>query len=260
MADTEQSEADGTDPVRLRHEDRISTVTLNRPAILNAIDAATTYALMDRMREADAEPSTGAIVLTGAGRAFSAGGDVRNMGKAQDNPVHHRDWHLAHTMLAVEKPVVAMVNGPAIGLGLTLALLCDCVYAADDAKLGDTHVNYGLVAGDGAAITLPLLIGPHRAKELMLSGRIFTGAEAERMGVVNHAVAPADLARETYAFAAHLAAQPPFATRATKMVVNRYLRSMMHDVLDAALGWERLSMQLPEHREALKAKGLLKDG
>ncbi len=93
----------------------------------------------------------------------------------------------------------------------------------------------------------------------MLSGRIFTGAEAERMGIVNHAVAPAELTAETYAFAGHLAAQPPFATRATKMVVNRYLRTMMHDVLDAALGWERLSMQLPEHREALRAKGLLKD-
>jgi len=251
--------SDDTELVRLRHEDRVSTVTFNRPTILNALDAAASYALMDRLREADAEPTTGAIVLTGAGRAFSAGGDVRNMGKAQDNPVNHRDWHLAHTMLSIEKPVVAMVNGPAIGLGLTIALLCDCVFAAEDAKLGDTHVNYGLVAGDGCAITLPLLIGPHRAKELLLSGRVFTGAEAERMGIVNRAIPAADLERETYAFAAHLASQPPFATRATKMVVNRYLRTMMHDVLDAALGWERLSMQLPEHREALKAKGLLKD-
>ena len=90
-------------------------------------------------------------------------------------------------MLEIEKPIVAMVNGPAIGLGLTIALLCDSVVMADDATIGDPHVNLGLVAGDGAAVVLPLLVGPHRAKELLLTGKLITGVDAAR-GLINRSV------------------------------------------------------------------------
>jgi enoyl-CoA hydratase len=226
-------------------------VSFNRPDIMNAIDAECTEALIARLREADDDPETGAIVLTGNGRAFSAGGDIRNMGKPQVERVNHRDWNLTYQILAIEKPLVAMVNGAAIGLGLTIALLCDCVYVAEEAKLGDTHVRFGLVAGDGCAVTLPLLIGPQRAKELLMSSRLFTGKEAAAMGIVNYAVPRAELESTTMAFAADLAAQPAFAVRATKMIVNRHIRSMVQDTLDAGLAWERISMRLPEHAEAI---------
>ena len=238
--------------VLVHREDDISVVTLNRPESLNSFDAAMTPALDAALSEADADPDTRAIIVTGAGRAFSAGGDVGTFGKNPDRRVNRRGWHLAQTMLRIEKPTVAMVNGAAVGLGLTVALLCDLAIAADSAKLGDTHVNLGLVAGDGAAVTIPLLAGPQRAKEMMLTGKIMTGAEAERMGVVNRAV-PRDQLREvTWDVARTIAAQPPYAARATKMVVNRYVRRMWHEVMEFALAAEQISIGLPEHKEALE--------
>lgn len=246
------SEQPEIDDVTLHRDGNVSVVAFNRPDILNAIDARCTAALIARLHEADADPDTGAIVLTGSGRAFSAGGDIRNMGQPPAvEPVNHRDWDLTYQMLAIEKPLIAMVNGPAIGLGLTIALLCDCVYAASDAKLGDTHVSFGLVAGDGCAVTLPLLVGPHRAKELMMSGRLFTGTEAQQLGIVNYAVPGEELAAVTMAFAHELAAQPAFAVRATKALINRHLRASVHEVLDVGLAWERMSMRMPEHAEAV---------
>jgi enoyl-CoA hydratase len=252
---------DGTEDVVLRRDGNVSVVTFNKPDILNAIDARCGQALIDRLREADADPDTGAIVLTGAGRAFSAGGDIRNMGKQPlVERVNHRDWDLTYQILAIEKPLIAMVNGPAIGLGLTIALLCDCVYASLDAKLGDTHVQFGLVAGDGCAVTLPLLIGPHRAKELMMSGRLFTGAEAERLGIVNHAVPAGELTAQAMAFAHDLASKPAFAVRATKALINRHVRASAHEVLDAGLAWERMSMRMPEHAEAVAQRSKPRSG
>jgi enoyl-CoA hydratase len=243
---------DGTDDVLLRRDGNVSVVAFNKPDVLNAIDGRCGEALIACLREADADPDTGSIVLTGTGRAFSAGGDIRNMGKRTPvERVNHRDWDLTYQILAIEKPLIAMVNGPAIGLGLTIALLCDCVYASLDAKLGDTHVAFGLVAGDGCAVTLPLLIGPHRAKELMMSGRLFTGAEAEELGIVNHAVPADELAAQTMAFARDLASKPAFAVRATKALINRHVRASVHEVLDAGLAWERMSMRMPEHAEAV---------
>jgi enoyl-CoA hydratase len=243
---------DANEDVLLHSDGNVSVVTFNKPDILNAIDSRCHDALIARLHEADADPDTGAIVLTGKGRAFSAGGDIRNMGKRPlVERVNHRDWDLSYQILSIEKPLVAMVNGAAIGLGLTIALLCDCVYASRDAKLGDTHVRFGLVAGDGCAVTLPLLIGPHRAKELMMSGRLFTGAEAEQLGIVNHAVAADELTTQTMAFAHDLASQPAFAVRATKALINRHVRASVHEVLDVGLAWERMSMRMPEHAEAV---------
>jgi enoyl-CoA hydratase len=154
-------------------------------------------------------------------------------------------------MLEVEKPVVAMVNGPAMGLGLTIALLSDLVVAAEDAVLGDPHVGLGAVAGDGVAIVLPLVIGPHRAKELLLTGRSISGAQAAAMGMINRAVLSEDLESVAYELAKELAAQPSYAVRATKMVVNRYVRWMAGQVLDVALAYEEISRGLPEYREAV---------
>jgi enoyl-CoA hydratase len=253
---TDQPQAgDGADDVLLRREGNVSVVAFNKPEVLNAIDSRCGQALVDRLQEADADPETGAIVLTGTGRAFSAGGDIRNMGKQPlVERVNHRDWDLTYQILAIEKPLIAMVNGAAIGLGLTIALLCDCVFASVDAKLGDTHVLFGLVAGDGCAVTLPLLIGPHRAKELMMSGRLFTGAEAEQLGIVNHAVPMDELTAKTMDFAHDVASKPAFAVRATKALINRHVRASVHEVLDAGLAWERMSMRMPEHAEAVSQR------
>ncbi|HUP73153.1 MAG TPA: enoyl-CoA hydratase/isomerase family protein [Acidimicrobiales bacterium] len=240
-------------PILVEHVDMVSTITFNRPAQLNAFDPDTVEEFQSVVRRVDLEPSTRAIVLTGAGRAFTAGGDIRTFGAKHDPRVNRRGWHLVHRMLEIEKPIVAMVNGPAIGLGLTIALLCDSVVMADDATIGDPHVNLGLVAGDGAAVVLPVLIGPHRAKELLLTGRLITGTEAAAMGMINRAVPAGELSDAAYALAREFAAQPTYAARATKMAVNRYLRWMVEQTLDVSLAYEAISRELPEYPEAVEA-------
>jgi enoyl-CoA hydratase len=242
-----------SDKILVEHDDRVTTITFNRPDQLNALDPDMVEELQVILREVDGESSTAAVVITGAGRAFTAGGDVRSFGTRPDPRVNRRGWHLVQRMLEVEKPMVAMVNGPAIGLGMTIALLCDCVVMAADATIGDPHVNLGLVAGDGAALVLPLLIGPHRAKELLLTGQRITGSEAAAMGMINRAVPAESLADSAYGLARTLASQPSYAARATKMVVNRYVRWMANEVLDVSLAFEAISRQLPEHPAAVKA-------
>jgi enoyl-CoA hydratase len=242
-----------SEKILVDHRDEVTTITFNRPDRLNALDADMVLQFLAILPEVDAEPSTGAVVITGAGRAFTAGGDVRSFGSRPDPRVNRRGWHLVHRMLEVEKPMVAMVNGPAIGLGMTIALLCDCVVMAAEATIGDPHVNLGLVAGDGAALVLPMLIGPHRAKELLLTGKQLTGSEAAAMGMINQAVPAGGLADSAYGLAQQLAAQPSYAARATKMVVNRYVRWMAEEVLDVSLAFEAISRQLPEHPAAVDA-------
>jgi len=240
-------------PILVEHVDTVSTITFNRPAQLNALDPDMVEEFQSIVRRVDLEPSTRAIVLTGAGRAFTAGGDVRSFGSKHDPRVNRRGWHLVHRMLEIEKPIVAMVNGPAIGLGLTIALLCDSVVMADDATIGDPHVGLGLVAGDGAAVVLPLLIGPHRAKELLLTGKLITGVDAAAMGMINRSVASDELVAAAYDLAREFAAQPTYAARATKMAVNRYLRWMVEQTLDVSLAYEAISRELPEYPEAVEA-------
>ena len=242
------------EPVLVEHRsDQVSVVTLNRPERLNASNAAMTYALIEALAESDKHPDTNVIVLTGAGRAFCAGGDTNNMGGQPTgwDDVHHRDWHLSHALLSVEKPTIAMVNGAAVGLGLTVALLCDVVVAAEDAKLGDTHVDLGLVAGDGAVVTLPLLIGPQLTKELLLTGRLVTGLEAAEMGMVWSAHPADELESAAFDLASSLGAQPTYAVRATKSVINKYVRWMSDQLLDVALAYEEVSKHKPEHHDAV---------
>jgi enoyl-CoA hydratase len=167
--------------------------------------------------------------------------------------VHSHGWHLVYGLLAVEKPLVAMVNGPAVGLGATIALLCDAVIISEDARIGDRHVNVGLVAGDGGAVIWPLIIGVMKAKELLMTGDLINGAEAARLGLVTRAVPATDLRQETMTYAKKLAALPPYAVRATKQAVNRYVRWMANELLDTSLAWEHLSMAMEDHREAVAA-------
>jgi enoyl-CoA hydratase len=240
--------------VLLDHDDMVSTVTLHRPDRLNAMDAEMHGHLEAALRAADAEESTNCIVLTGAGRAFCAGGNVANMGAQPPIPtVLHRDLRLHWLMLAIEKPLIAMVNGAAVGLGLSLALACDLVLVAEDAKVGDTHVPLGINAGDGMVVPLLLHIGPQKTKEFLLRGQLTTGADLARMGVVNHAVPAGELRERTYALAREIAAQPRYATRATKLTVNRYIRSVVDELIECAMAYEMVAMSLPEHAEAVQA-------
>lgn len=240
-------------------ENGVAVVTLNRPERLNAVSPEMHHELQELFGQVDSDDDTRVVVITGAGRGFCSGGDTKTMAarhQASGEPlrVYSRGRHLITTMLSVEKPLVAMVNGLAAGLGATIALFCDAVFMSDAASIGDRHVNVGLVAGDGGAVVWPLLVGPLRAKELLMTGRMLSGQEAYDLGLVNRVVPAAQLCEQTLAFAQEIAAQPPYAVRATKASINRFVHLVNSHVLDASLAWERISMKTQDHFEALRAR------
>ena len=236
-------------------------ITLNRPERLNAITHAMHDEIVHALRTLDADPGSNVIVITGAGRGFCAGGDMSGMPgagedeywKRENARIFQHERHLIEAFLSAEKPVIAMVNGPASGLGATLALFCDIVVASEQAFFNDSHVQVGLVAGDGASVIWPMLIGVARAKEYLLTAERIAAREAERLGLVSHVVAAHELRAFTLALAERIGAQPPFAVRATKAAVNRQLRRAVADAMDVGAAWHRISNSTPEHEAAVRA-------
>ncbi|MPZ24730.1 MAG: hypothetical protein GEU28_14660, partial [Dehalococcoidia bacterium] len=210
------SDLSGFETIAITREDELLILTLSREEHLNAVNERMHRELSEVFAAADADPDSKVIVLTGAGRAFCAGGDVRSMidGMAgrlirSGAQVRGEASRIVTAMLDTEKPIVSMVNGHAVGLGATIALLCDVIVAADHAKIGDPHVNVSLVAGDGGAVIWPLLIGVARAKEYLMTGKLISGADAATIGLVNHAVPAGDLRGFTLDLARSLAALDP---------------------------------------------------
>jgi len=148
---------------------------------------------------------------------------------------------------------VAAVNGPAIGLGASIALFCDVILMADDATLADPHVKVGIVAGDGGAVIWPLAVGPARAKQYLLTGDPLTAQEAERIGLVNRVVPAADLDAEAMAFATRLAVGAPLAVRYTKLAVNKLVKQALNVPFDPSTALELLTFLSDDHQEALRA-------
>jgi enoyl-CoA hydratase/carnithine racemase len=156
-------------------------------------------------------------------------------------------------MLEVEAPIVVAMNGDAVGFGATLALFGDIVVAADSARIGDTHVRVGLVAGDGGAVMWPLLVGVHRAKEHLMMGDLISATEAERIGLVNYAVPKDDVLPRAREMAQKLADGPTWAIRWTKASINKLVRERMNLILDSSLAFEALSSGTEDMREAARA-------
>ena len=244
----------------------VLTVTLNRPERLNAVDHETHRSLEELWSDVAGDPEVRAVVLTGAGRAFCAGGDVRAMaersgaGTATAAPtfmggagVQPGPRRLILNMLEVNQPIIAALNGDTIGLGATIALMSDITIAADTARIGDPHVRVGLVAGDGGAVIWPLLIGIHKAKELLMTGRLISAVEAERIGLINEVHPLADVLPAAQELARSLADGPTMAIRWTKASINKIIRERMNLILDASLGFEHMTMLSEDHREATRA-------
>ncbi|MEK7217371.1 MAG: enoyl-CoA hydratase/isomerase family protein, partial [Chloroflexota bacterium] len=205
-------------------DDGVLTVTLNRPERLNAVDRETHRSLEDLWDDVAGDANVRAVVLTGAGRAFCAGGDVRAMAERSGaatvttvspfmggGGVQPGARRLILNMLEVNQPIIAALNGDTIGLGATIALLSDITIAADTARIGDPHVRVGLVAGDGGAVIWPLLIGIHKAKELLMTGRLISAVEAERIGLINEVHPLADVLPAAQELARSLADGPTMA-------------------------------------------------
>jgi enoyl-CoA hydratase len=237
---------------------RVLEVTLNRPDKLNATDAVLHTELARVFVDISNDPDSDVVVLTGAGRAFSAGGDVSWMQDAIDVPERFEQTvreakQIVFGLIDCEKPIIAKLNGHATGLGATIALFCDVIFAAEHAKIGDPHVSIGFVAGDGGAVIWPQLIGYARAKEYLLTGDLMTATEAARIGLINHAVPADKLDGQVGAFADRLAAGATKAIRWTKMSINIGLRDLATSILDASLAYEAMSNVTPDHQEAVRA-------
>ena len=196
--------------INFQREGRILTVTLNRPDVLNATDAALHEELSRVFTDCSGDPDSDIIILTGAGRAFSSGGDIVWMQSMIDRPVEFQKTAreakaIVYSILDCEKPIIAKLNGHATGLGATIALFCDVIFASEAAKIGDPHVSVGFVAGDGGATIWPQLVGYARAKEYLMTGDLMSAAEAERIGLINHCVPADQLDAAVAAFAQKLA-------------------------------------------------------
>ncbi|MEV0151155.1 MULTISPECIES: enoyl-CoA hydratase-related protein [unclassified Nonomuraea] len=225
-----------------RDPDGVVRLTLNRPDRRNAMTDGMTEQWRDTMAGLAVDRDVRCVVVTGAGSAFCAGGDLSWLGERNAEPVprlrermlgFYRSWL---SIAALEVPTVAAVNGPAVGAGLCLALACDLVYAADDARLLAPFTSLGLHPGMAATYLLPARGGAGLAREMLLTGQAISGKEAEIKGLVNRCFPPADLMTEVSAVARKIARNAPVATRLTKVAL-----ASGHVDLEAALRWEALA-------------------
>jgi enoyl-CoA hydratase len=246
---------------RALHFDRIGDVlrvVIDHPdSALNSVDALLHDELTRLFRDLKREDTARAVLFTGRGRAFSAGGDFAWFPTLDDlAKLEHlrRDAkQMIWDLLDVELPIVVALNGPAVGLGASLALLCDVIFMAPQATLVDPHVRVGIVAGDGGAAIWPLVLGPARAKQFLLTGDPVSAEDAYRMGRVNRGVEADALEEEALAFATRLAAGAPLAVRYTKQAVNKLVKDALNTAFDTSTALEIVTFQSEDHREALAA-------
>ena len=221
-----------TDHILVEHDGPIVTLTMNNPDMMNAFLDDMHEAMREIWWELSEDDSVRAVVLTGAGRAFSAGGDIPAFIKSYEDSSYRRKSlrgarRLMEAQAEFPKPVVAAVNGPAVGLGCNVALCSDIVFMAESAFLADTHVSIGLVCGDGGAVFWPLLMGLLKCKEYLLTGDRIPASKALELGLANRVVPDAELMDQAKAFAEKLAAQPPQAIQETKRALNLHLQQMI---------------------------------
>ncbi|WP_458244389.1 enoyl-CoA hydratase/isomerase family protein [Streptomyces sp. MAI_2237] len=238
----------------------VAHLTLNRPEALNALTPGQRDLLVELLADASADPGVRAVVLTGTGRGFCAGADLRGRAAAGERVagdvarmIRTGAQRLIAAVLDCEKPVIAAVNGTAAGLGAHLALACDLVLAAESAKFIEVFVRRGLVPDGGGAYLLPRLVGPQRAKELMFFGDALSTADAERLGLVNRVVPDAELDKTAREWAARLAAGPTRALALTKQLVNASLDGDRAAAFAAEAAAQEINMTTADAQEGVRS-------
>jgi len=240
-------------------KDKIATITLNRPDKLNAFTGPMIDAWARALAEAQADDGVNVIVVTGAGRAFCAGGDVARMRETKPTPLENKNqlWENIHrvprTLEAMDKPVIAMVNGLAVGAGMGMCLMCDVRIASDEARFSTGYVRVGLVPGDGDTYFLPRLVGAAKALELLWTADFVDAQEALRLGIVNRVVPAGDLAQQTHDFAAQIADGPQVPIRMIKRLVYQSLRLDLRTHLDLVSSHMAVVRETADHAEGVAA-------
>ncbi len=243
----------------------IATITLNEPEKLNPMSKGIQADTIAALQEANLDRSVRVVIITGAGRGFSAGGDVRQLGESGDRlhggppgPFDRRLWlkQTQKMVLAIrecEKPVIAAVNGVAAGGGCDIALACDIRFASDRARFGEVFAKIGLFPGTGGTYLLPRTVGIAKALEMIWTGDLIDAFEAERIGLVSRVVPHDELLAETRTFAARLAQGPPLALSLAKAAVYRGLDLDISAAFDYASTAEAITLTSADHREGVQA-------
>ncbi len=240
------------DELLVTAEGSLRIITLNRPNDLNASTSEMLFAFPRLFAALAQDPEARVAILTGAGRAFSAGGDMGHFVKTLDDAdfaraVQENARRTIHSFIDLPIPIIAAVNGPAVGWGATLATLCDIVLMSEKAFLAEPHINIGLVVGDGISISWPLYMSLLRAKELIFTGERISPQQAVEFGLANRVVAPDKLMEEARVLADKLLKQPRQALRETKKIMNLYLHQSAARVLDVTLGRQLAATLSEEH-------------
>ncbi len=239
----------------------IALITLNRPEARNALTPAMMDGLVNAFNDADRDDEVKVIVITGAGKSFCAGGDVKKMGEDKEPTLEdtikgfrygiHR---IPLTVRKMDKPLIAMVNGAAVGAGCDFALMCDIRFASDKARFGELFVRVGIAPGDGGSFFLPRIVGIAKACELIWTGDIIDAAEAERIGMVSRVIPHEKLKEETMAFAKRLASGPTMAIRMSKRSIYEGLETNdLENTLDKLAYMQDVLMRSEDHREGVRA-------
>lgn len=261
-----------TDIVYRKDEFGVATITLNRPDLLNAFTREMIDGWVWALEDAQRDDNVRVIVVTATGRAFCVGGNIKTMAAGEgffeagdmfpgDLPrviknkkaLFEHIHRVALTLENVDKPVIASVNGDAVGAGCDMALMCDLRIASDKARFSEGYVRVGLVPGDGGAYFLPRLVGIAKALELLWTGEFLSAAEAERIGLVNRVVPHEKLVDETAALARRLAAGPPLAMRMIKRAVYQSTRCDLRTALDLISSHMAIIAETEDHRDGVKA-------
>jgi enoyl-CoA hydratase/carnithine racemase len=256
-----------SNPVTIEISDGIATLTLNNPKKLNAFSDEMLVLLSKLVNECENNSGVKVIILTGAGKAFSAGGDISNMGEHADNRPHITRQYISDViqgfpklMSVCKKPTIASINGVAAGGGLDLALACDIRIAGASSKMAETYCKIGLLPGGGGAWFLPRIVGKSMAMEMLLSGRFIDATEANRIGLVNHVWPDTELMQKTQSLALSIAKNPPLSVALIKQAVNDGVSGELTASLDLIASHISVAKSGPDHIEAINAFKEKRDG
>ena len=249
--------------VLYEQDDRIVKITLNRPDTRNALSGDIIEGLVEYIQKADKDKNVGCVILTGAGKSFSSGGNLQEIKdmttKDQMTQAQLEDWYrfgiqkIPLTMNSIDVPVIAAVNGHAIGAGNDLCTMCDIRIAGEDAKFSESFLRIGIIPGDGGSWFLPKIIGLARANEMILTCDVLDANKALDWGLVSKVVPNENLIVEAQQLAKKIASQPPEASRRAKRLLRMSQNVPLQDALEMAASQQSMLQQLDDHREAIDA-------